>query len=105
MDIIIAGRYKLVKKLGSSKNPAITIYQGQSCKSTEQVAIKMERLKTKRPHLQYEYHIYKHLEGGASQSMIPRVIHFGQEGDFNILIMENLGPNLNALFQFCDMKF
>lgn len=36
---------------------------------------------------------------------IPKIHYFGVEGDFNILVMEILGPNLEDLFKYCDKKF
>lgn len=31
--------------------------------------------------------------------------HFGEEGDYNVLIMDLLGPSLEDLFSFCGRKF
>jgi len=30
---------------------------------------------------------------------------FGTEGDFNILVMDLLGPSLEDLFEYCRRKF
>ena len=30
---------------------------------------------------------------------------FGTEGDFNILVMDLLGPSLEELFEYCRRKF
>lgn len=49
----------------------------------------------------YEYKVLKSLEGGIG---IPKVEWFGAEGQFNIMAMEYLGPNLEELFQFCKKK-
>ena len=42
--------------------------------------------------------MYFYLDG------IPKVYKFGTEGDFNIMIMQLLGPSLETLFQACDKK-
>ena len=34
-----------------------------------------------------------------------KIHHFGEEGDYNILIMDLLGPSLEDLFNFCGRKF
>ena len=31
--------------------------------------------------------------------------YFGVEGDYNVMVIDILGPNLEALFQFCDKKY
>lgn len=31
--------------------------------------------------------------------------YFGVEGDFNVMVMDILGPNLEDLFKFCEKKF
>lgn len=55
------------------------------------------------PQLAYEYRLYKLFEGNVDG--IPKVSYFGREGDFNIMVMEILGPTLETLFRFCDRKF
>ncbi len=66
------------------------------CHSTSQ-----ESVKTKRPQLLYESKLYKILQGGTG---IPNVRWFGVEGDYNIMVLDLLGPSLEDLFNFCNRK-
>ena len=36
---------------------------------------------------------------------IPSIKWCGTEGDYNVLVMELLGPSLEDLFNFCNRKF
>ena len=36
---------------------------------------------------------------------IPHLKWCGSEGDYNVLVMELLGPSLEDLFNFCSRKF
>lgn len=36
---------------------------------------------------------------------IPNVEWFGTEGDFNVMVMDLLGPNLEELFTYCNRNF
>ena len=36
---------------------------------------------------------------------IPSVHWFGVEGDYNVMVMDILGPSLEDLFTFCGRKF
>ena len=68
----------------------------------EEVAIKLEPVKSKHPQLLYESKLYKILAGGAG---IPTVRWFGVEGDYSVMVMDLLGPSLEDLFNFCHRKF
>lgn len=72
--IIVAGKYRLTKKLGSGAFGEI--FQGVALRSQSEVAIKLEKFGIKMPQLQYEYQIYKHLEGNAG-ALMPKIYHFG----------------------------
>ncbi|KAK1355002.1 hypothetical protein POM88_048258 [Heracleum sosnowskyi] len=52
--------------------------------------------------LSYESKVYKHLQGGTG---IPNIKWFGVQGDYNVLVMDMLGPSLEDLFNFCGRKF
>lgn len=39
-----------------------------------------------------------------SAAGIPNVRWFGAEGDYNVLVMDLLGPSLEDLFNFCSRK-
>ena len=99
-QIIIANRYRVDKKLG--KGSFGILYQGVDIRSNEPVAIKLESVKTQDPLLQYEANLYGKFKGleGISQ------MHWhGVKDDFNVLILDLLGPTLQELFDFCNRKF
>jgi serine/threonine protein kinase len=66
------------------------------------VAIKLECTKTKHPQLHIESKFYKMMQGGVG---IPHIKWCGSEGDYNVMVMELLGPSLEDLFNFCSRKF
>ena len=68
----------------------------------EEVAIKLENHMSPHPQLSYESKVYKLLAGGQG---IPNVRWFGVEGDYNVMVMDLLGPSLEELFNFCGRKF
>ena len=72
------------------------------CSSGEEVAIKLEPLKSKHPQLMYESKIYRVLQGGYG---IPGLKWFGSEGDYNVLVIDLLGPSLEDLFNYCGKRF
>ena len=40
-----------------------------------------------------------------SAAGVPQVYYFGQEGLYNVLVIDLLGPNLEDLFDMCSRKF
>ena len=67
----------------------------------EDVAVKLEPVKTTFPQLYYEAKLYKIFEAPG----IPKMHYFGKEDDWNILVMDLLGPSLEDLFEYCRRKF
>ena len=82
----------LNKKLGNGAFGEI--YLGLNMKNYEEVAIKLEKKKTKNQ-LHHETRILKELEGGIG---IPKIYYFHQLENYSCLIEELLGPSLENLF-------
>jgi len=95
----VANKFRLGRKLGSGSFGEI--FLGTHVQTNEEVAIKLESVKTKYPQLLYESKLYRILQGGTG---IPNVNWFGVEGDYNVLVMDLLGPSLEDLFSFCNRK-
>ncbi|KAH9665019.1 Casein kinase 1-like protein 2 [Citrus sinensis] len=99
MEPRVGNKFRLGRKIGSGSFGEI--YLGTNIQTNEEVAIKLENVKTKHPQLQYEAKLYKILQGGTG---IPNLRWFGVEGDYNVLVIDLLGPSLEDLFNFCSRK-
>lgn len=100
MELRVARKFRVGPKIGSGSFGEI--YAGTNVHTGEEVAIKLEPLKSKHPQLLYESKIYRILQGGYG---IPAVKWFGSEGDYNVLVIDLLGPSLEDLFNFCGKRF
>ncbi|KAK1312252.1 Casein kinase I isoform delta-like [Acorus calamus] len=99
MEPRVGNKFRLGRKIGSGSFGEI--YLGINIQTNEEVAIKLENVKTKHPQLLYESKLYRILQGGTG---IPNIRWFGVEGDYNVLVMDLLGPSLEDLFNFCSRK-
>lgn len=100
LELRVGNKYRLGRKIGSGSFG--DIYLGTNIQTGEQVAIKLESVKSKHPQLQYEAKLYKVLGGGIG---FPYVRWFGQEGDYNVMVIDLLGPSLEDVFNVCHRKF
>lgn len=100
MELRVGNKYRLGRKIGSGSFG--DIYLGTNISTGEEVAIKLECIKTKHPQLHIESRFYKMMAGGVG---IPAIKWCGTEGDYNVMVMELLGPSLEDLFNFCSRKF
>ncbi|KAH1129783.1 hypothetical protein J1N35_001161 [Gossypium stocksii] len=99
MDHVIGGKFKLGRKIGSGSFGEL--YLGVNVQTGEEVAVKLESAKTKHPQLYYESKLYMLLQGGTG---IPHLKWFGVETDYNVMVIDLLGPSLEDLFNYCNRK-
>ncbi|CAI0448932.1 unnamed protein product [Linum tenue] len=100
MDHLVGGKFKLGRKIGSGSFGEL--YIAVNVQTGEEVGVKLESVKTKHPQLHYESKIYMILQGGTG---IPELKWFGVEGDYNVMVIDLLGPSLEDLFNYCNRKF
>ncbi|CAN1279319.1 Casein kinase 1-like protein 10 [Linum perenne] len=99
MDHVIASKFKLGRKIGSGSFGEL--YLAVNIQSGEEVAVKLESVKTKHPQLHYESKLYMLLQGGTG---IPHLKWFGVEGEYNVMVIDLLGPSPEDLFNYCNRK-
>ncbi|KAL5068051.1 hypothetical protein RYX36_018938 [Vicia faba] len=100
MDHVIGGKFKLGRKIGSGSFGEL--YLAVNIQTGEEVAVKLESVKTRHPQLHYESKLYMLLQGGTG---IPHLKWFGVEGEYNVMVIDLLGPSLEDLFNYCNRKF
>ena len=100
MELRVGGKYRLSRKLGCGAFG--DIYNGTNIRTNEEVALKLEPVRTKHPQLLYETKLYRILQGGVG---VPNVHWFGVEGDYNVMVIDLLGPSLEDLLNYCKRKF
>ncbi|KAL8139040.1 hypothetical protein V2J09_005041 [Rumex salicifolius] len=100
MDRIVGGKFKMGRKIGSGSFGELHL--GYNMQTGEEVAIKLESVKTKHPQLHYESKLYMLLQGGTG---IPHLKWFGVDGEHSAMVIDLLGPSLEDLFNYCNRKF
>lgn len=99
VDIRIAGKYRLGGKIGNGSFGEI--YLGINIQTNEEVAVKLERIDSRHPQLLYESKLYRLLQGGVG---VPNIHWYGVEGEYNIMVLDLLGPSLEDLFTMCNRR-
>ncbi|KAK6914104.1 Protein kinase domain [Dillenia turbinata] len=100
MERVVGGKFKLGRKIGSGSFGEL--FLGVNAQTGEEVAVKMEPVKTKHPQLHYESKLYMLLQGGTG---VPHLKWYGVEGEYNVMVIDLLGPSLEDLFNYCNRKF
>lgn len=97
---LVGRRYRVGRRIGYGSFG--DIYIGTDIQTDKEVAIKLECAKSKHPQLNTESLLLNQLSRGPG---IPAVKWRGTEGDYNIMVMELLGPSLEDLFNYCSRRF
>ncbi|XP_051186432.1 casein kinase 1 isoform X3 [Lolium perenne] len=100
MEHVVAGKFRLGRKIGSGSFGEL--YLGINIQNGEEVGIKLEPVKSKHPQLHYESKVYMLMQGGTG---IPHLKWYGVEGEYNVMVIDLLGPSLEDLFNSCNRKF
>lgn len=106
---IVNDTYVVEEFLGSGSYGEV--HRGVHRHTNESVAIKIEVAGSRQARLEYEYQVYRvlHTRGGRVLPTvvgIPRTIWFGKLSDrFIAMIMEECGPTLEDLFNYCQRYF
>nr|AAF00025.1 casein kinase 1 homolog 2 [Trypanosoma cruzi]AAK58696.1 casein kinase 1.2 [Trypanosoma cruzi] len=102
LELRVGNRFRLGQKIGAGSFGEI--FRGTNIQTGETVAIKLEQAKTRHPQLALEARFYRILNAGGGVVGIPNILFYGVEGEFNVMVMDLLGPSLEDLFSFCDRK-
>ena len=81
MELRVGNKYRLGRKIGSGSFG--DIYLGTNISTGEEVAIKLEGIKTKHPQLHIESKFYRIMQGGVG---IPAIKWCGSEGEKKLKI-------------------
>jgi casein kinase I family protein HRR25 len=79
-----------------------TVFLGVHTVAGKEVAIKIEPAIAKHSPLKQESKIYKTLMGGTG---VPWIMWSGRQGDYNVMIIDLLGPSLEDHFKRCNRHF
>lgn len=78
------------------------MYLGTHTVAGKEVAIKLQPTVPRNSPIRQESKIYKTLSGSPG---IPWIMWSGKHGDFDVMILDLLGPSLEDLFKMCNKHF
>ena len=94
--------FHVVYTLLTSRMAPGTVFVGVHTVAGKEVAIKLEPAVAKYSPLKQESKIYKTLMGGLG---VPWIVWSGKQGNYNVMIIDLLGPSLEDLFKVCNKHF
>ncbi|KLO06230.1 kinase-like protein [Schizopora paradoxa] len=100
MEYMYGGKYRVEEEIGFGG--CGSVYMATHAIAGKEVAVKVEPADMKHSMLKQESRIYKSLMGGPG---VPWVMWSGRQGDYNVMVMDLLGPSLEDLFHICNKQF
>lgn len=81
-----------------------SVFLGVHTIAGKEVAIKLEPAipRSLTSPLRQESKVYKSLMGGPG---VPWIMYSGKQGDYNVMVIDLLGPSLEDLFKVCNKHF
>eukprot|EP01031_Cornospumella_fuschlensis_P026778 gene26778-32357_t len=77
-------------------------FEGSDLETGEKVVLKLEHWNCRHPSLPEEHRIYQELDGAYGTAELK---WYGTQGEDNMLVLEQLGPSLQDLFDYCGKPF
>jgi len=104
-DFHFLENFKIIKKIGGGSFGQI--FEAVDLRNQECLAVKFETSEIKHAHLLYEAKLYSYLHQDyhVLDKGIPKVYLYASLADYNIMVMDLLGPSLETLFTLCNKKF
>ena len=96
---LVNNKYRITRRIGGGSFGEIYLGVGPS---SEKVAVKFEKHGSRCPQLRHEYKVYREV---ASCHGFCSVHHFGAQDNYNVMVMDLLGPSLEDLFNQCGRRF
>jgi len=96
---LVNNKYRITRRIGGGSFGEIYMGIGPN---NEKVAVKFERHGTRCPQLRHEYKVYREL---INCHGFCQVYHFGTQDNYNVMVMDLLGPSLEDLFNKCNRRF
>ena len=97
---LVAHRYRTHKRLGAGSFGEIFV--GSDVNTGLRVAMKFEKHGLRCPQLRHEYKVYRELQGCRG---VCKVQYYGTHNNFNVMVLDLLGPSLEELFTKCGRRF
>jgi serine/threonine protein kinase len=89
-------RFRVGKQL--SRRNSCVVHRGKDIKTGAKVVINLEPECTRKPSLMHEARVLQVLE---KMDGVPKIIHLGVESNFNVMVVDMLGPSLEDLYRHC----
>ncbi|KAF8452087.1 kinase-like domain-containing protein, partial [Boletus edulis BED1] len=102
MDVTFGGKYRLEEEIANGG--CGSVFLGVHTIAGKEVAIKLEPAipRSLTSPLRQESKVYKSLMGGPG---VPWIMYSGKQGDYNVMVIDLLGPSLEDLFKVCNRHF